>query len=162
MPENQTLCVVWSRPDREIPGELTALLQSRRGVRLERSECAYHALARVLKQSQIDDAAAIAGGEGAARTPVVLLMVEPAELDLAGLTHEAAQRFAPHAACWQFESKGNPKMRPVAETDSRNWSAPVSNARGAVTPAGEDARRRNVGFVPGVAVRGMSSKTTVS
>ncbi len=154
MSDNQTLCVVLSRPDRPIPGELRSLLESRDGVRLETSQCAYDALARVLRQSRADDRQRVVSGDsqnsGTQRMPIVFLMVEPIEIDMAAPTLEAAQRFAPHAACWQYDPAASPKMRPIAEGDSRHWQPETTLSD---TGRSIEVPRRIAAFVPGTASR---------
>ncbi|MGE4197828.1 MAG: hypothetical protein AB7G11_11970 [Phycisphaerales bacterium] len=139
------------------------MLSSRPGVRLEYSLCGYDAFARVLRQSQQDEAARRAAsapptGHSVPRTPIVLLMVEPADLDLASPTFEAARRFAPHAACWQFETTGSPRLRPAASSDAQQWTAPA----GACAHASPTDSRRIAGFVPGVVSRAGPSRVSAS
>lgn len=160
---SSTLCVVWSRPDRAVPAELLALLESKRGVRIERSVCAYDALARVLTQASVDDRRRAASGDlsnalSSERTPTVLLMVEPGELDLAAMTHEAAQRFASHAACWQYDASETPALRAVSESDVEGWGHEPRR----VVETNDAAPKRIATFVPGTATRNAASRSSVT
>lgn len=84
-----------------------------------------------------------------AKTPVVMVLVEPMQIPDAAQIVESARRHAPNAALWWYSASVNPRLRAVAEGDAGAWAA---------------ARRRVSNqdtLVTGLAVAGSTSRRSV-
>jgi hypothetical protein len=59
--------------------------------------------------------------------PVILLLAHPTALDRPDLLLAAAQRYAPKAGCWVFDSTSSPRLRAATTEDAKSWTPhPVS------------------------------------
>jgi hypothetical protein len=100
-------CVLLHAPDRDPDAALIEALRAR-GVEPVRVTNAYAALAALCAREGHD-----AGP--APRTPLVLLLDEPERVQGRARLVAAAARYAPRAACWTFESRATPSLRPLVE-----------------------------------------------
>ena len=64
---------------------------------------------------------------GGRSRPVILLLAHPTALDRPELLLAAAQRYAPKAGCWVFDSTSSPRLRAATAEDAKSWTRhPVS------------------------------------
>lgn len=119
--------VVWHARGKPPRPELSAAI-NRPGFRCVRCEHAWAAFAHVT--SRAGDCAPLPGES------MVLLVVEPA--DLQGLTDviDMIDRYTPSAKIWAYESAASPRLREVAADDLAGWRGepPVKPHEGEVAP----------------------------
>lgn len=134
-----THCVLWHVRESTPPPELLANLAAK-GIRLTEAFDPYEAVARVALLERHNDARAAAhspsdeasAGEvppAPARDAIILLMIRPDNLPGASDVVDAVRRFAPRTACWQFDVRTNPMLRPVVEDDVAAWPSLVASRR---------------------------------
>lgn len=108
------LCVLLHPPEAVVPSDLLASL-SKRIRRVTTMSDSYIAFAEVCATAR--------ERRMFAKTPVVLVLVEPMQLPDAAQVVEAARRHAPNAALWWYSSAVNPRLRAVADGDTGAWAA---------------------------------------
>ncbi|MBX3407112.1 MAG: hypothetical protein KF869_10135 [Phycisphaeraceae bacterium] len=149
------LCVLLHPQEVAVPADLLASL-SKRIRRVSAMSDSYIAFAEVCATAR--------ERRMFAKTPVVLVLVEPMQLPDAAQVVEAARRHAPNAALWWYSSAVNPRLRAVADGDTGAWAAArrrVSNQDTLVTglAVGGSTRRPVFGAneTPRVVVRNSGS-----
>jgi len=115
-------CVLWLAhgltPDTELLGAL-----QRKELNVETCTNAYEALARLCRTTR----------KNAADSPpraAVLLLCDPDRLDRVGEMATLAERYAPRAKCWVFDSTSR-RLRGATGEDNARWNSPeVRNGAG--------------------------------
>jgi len=125
-----THCVMWRSIESCFPPELLTNL-SAKGIRITEVSDRYETMARVTLLERANDERAMQtaakgatnheDGAGTPRDAIILLMIQPDNLSGAADVYHAVQRFAPRTACWQFDARANPVLRPVVESDLAAW-----------------------------------------
>lgn len=108
------LCVVLHAPEVAVPADLLASLSKRirRVIAMTDSYTAFAEVCATARERRMF-----------AKTPVVLVLVEPMQIPDAAQVVEAARRHAPNAALWWYSGAVNPRLRAVADGDTGAWAA---------------------------------------
>ncbi|MBC7836052.1 MAG: hypothetical protein H7Y88_13280 [Phycisphaerales bacterium] len=119
-----TRCVLWHGSGAPIPADLRQSLD-RRGVRIITCADSFQAMAHLCLLEHGSSASPTPRSvPSAARAPLVLVIIDPASLAEAGEVASAATRYAPHAACWWYQSATS-KLQAVTDDDVAAWSRPT-------------------------------------
>ncbi len=123
-------CVLWTArgitPDPELLGAL-----GRKGLTVEACSSPFEALARLCRVAK-------ATSESAAGRAAVLLACDPDKLDRIGEVVKLAERFAPRAKAWVFESSTR-RLRGATTEDTARWETSVVRVTVAARGAAERA-----------------------
>lgn len=115
----------------EPSAELQSALAKHR-ISIRRASSAFDALAQVCTLTRTS------------RT-VILLLAHPTKLDAPDALYAAAQRYAPKASCWVFDSLGSPRLRAATAEDAKGWS-PHPASRLVTQPKAKDPSVAGVMF----------------
>ncbi len=117
-------CVLVHPRSSEPSAELQAALAKHR-ITVRHASSSFDALAQLCTLTK-----------GAGGRPVILLLAHPRVLDRPDELYAAAQRYAPKAGCWVFDSAGSPKLRAATSSEAKTW-APQPVSRLIAQPAGK-------------------------
>lgn len=115
----QARCVLWHAPGADVPADLRGAL-SRRSVATVECDTALWAMAELCRLHHLEPA-----------EPLILLLLEPRLLGDVREAVRVAERYAPHATHWVYDSTREPRLRAYAS---------AGTAAG-VEAEGEDALR---------------------
>jgi hypothetical protein len=122
-------CVLWHPPGVQLPGDLLNSLSRRIG-RMALCSDPFTVMAELCANEGTDDST---------KPATALLLAFPERLsDLPEVLSEI-RTYAPHAVCWKYDERANPRLAAVVETDVTAWLA-----RGASAAAGAGTSQSQV------------------